>query len=126
MNDVQEIEEYKAPKLKRDSKGRLLPGQGSLNPGGRPLDMRNAQSKLHKALKAVEKRKGKSFLEHYINEAFNDKTMAIALLKKIVPDLKSVEVDQESKEVWSVILQSFKKSEGGSDKKDGKGSGITN
>jgi len=112
MNDVQEIEEeYKAPKLKRDKLGRLLPGQGSLNPGGRPLDMRNAQSKLHKALKAVEKRKGKSFLEHYINEAFNDKTMAIALLKKIVPDLKSVEVDQESKEVWQVILQNFTKSD---------------
>jgi len=101
------IEAPKPVKLPRDKNGRLLPGHGSLNPGGRPKELKNAQAKLYKALKVVEKKKGKKFLEHYITLAFEDKTMAIALLKKIVPDLKAIEVDQNDKEVWQVILQNF-------------------
>jgi hypothetical protein len=96
-----------AKKHPRDSMGRLKPGYGSLNPGGVSRDQRTAQNKLHKALIMVEKSEGKSFLQHYIEQAFKDKTMAIALLKKIVPDLKAVEVDSKHNEVWQVILKSF-------------------
>jgi len=104
----EELKEAQAPVVLRDEHGRILPGQ-SLNPGGRPRDMRTAQAKLHKALKRVEKQTGKKFLEHYIKQAFKDRTMAIALLKKLVPDLKAVEIDQEGKEVWQVLLTSFAK-----------------
>lgn len=110
---VESGELYEPKKLPRDSNGRLLPGHGSLNPGGKPKDQRNAQLKLHKALRKIEKIKsvsgGYTFLEHYIKEAFKDRTMAIALLKKIVPDLKAVEMSSEDTKVWQIILQDFAK-----------------
>jgi len=113
QNALENTEVYHQIKIPRGPHGRLLPGHGSLNPGGKPKDIRNAQANLMKALKKIEKIKGISggytFLEHYVKEAFKDKVMAIALLKKIVPDLKSVDVTEENKEVWQVILQSFNK-----------------
>lgn len=105
----EELEKAANPVILRDNKGRILPGQTSLNPGGRSRSMKTAQAMLHKALKKVEKRRGKKFLEHYIEQAFNDKTLAVALLKKLVPDLKAVEVDSDTKEVWNVVLQTFNK-----------------
>jgi len=105
--EVLNQETQNLPSLKRDVKGRLLPGQRSLNPGGRTRDIRTAQGKLWKALKKVEKQKGLNFLENYIERALDDKTMAIALLRKIVPDLKAVEIDAQTKEEWNIILQNF-------------------
>lgn len=99
----------KQPKPKRDKKGRLLKGQGSLNPGGRPKDMRTAQAELYKCLKKVQKKQGKNFLQDYIERAYKDKAMAIALLKKLVPDLKAIEVDKETKDTWQIVLQNFAK-----------------
>ena len=106
-----DIETIKAPVLKRDAHGRLLPGQQSLNPGGRSRDIRTAQAKLYKALEKVEKRKGKKFLEHYVEEAYKDRAMAIALLRKIIPDLKAIDVTTENRDVWNIVLQSFKREE---------------
>ena len=45
---------YKYKKQPRNKKGQLLPGCGSLNPGGRPNDMRTAQRRLCEALRKIE------------------------------------------------------------------------
>jgi len=103
--------EYVNPNLPRRSDGTLLPGHGSLNPGGVSKDQRTAQKKLHEALTLVEGSKGISFLQHYIEEAWDDRTMAIALLKKIVPDLKAMELNTEAKQNLNIILQSFAEKE---------------
>jgi hypothetical protein len=49
------------------------------------------KQKLLDALKIVENEKGKSFLVHFVREAYFQKEMAIALMKKLVPDLVSGE-----------------------------------
>ncbi|MFW5879326.1 MAG: hypothetical protein ACOCUV_00735 [bacterium] len=107
----------------RDEKGRLLPGCKALNPGGRPKSHESAQEKLFHALKDVETKRGKRFLFHYIDKAYEDKSMAIALLKKLVPDLKSVEVDSPNLGNWQIVLKHFdrpqtKKVENESENKD--------
>lgn len=91
----------------RDEKGRLLPGCKALNPGGRPKAHESAQEKLFSCLKDVETKRGKRFLFHYIDKAYEDKSMAIALLKKLVPDLKSVEVDSPNMGNWQIVLKHF-------------------
>lgn len=93
--------------VERDSKGRFLPGIGSPNPGGITTRRRGMQKRLAKALKEVESLKREDFLTHYIKQAYSDKNMAIALLKKLVPDLKAVEVDSQNREVWQIVLQNF-------------------
>jgi hypothetical protein len=110
-DEEEEKEKERVKNMPRNAKGQLLPGHGALNPGGFSRDARTAQKKLHMALKMVEKEKGISFLEHYIKLAFQDRTMAIALLKKIVPDLKAMELSSKEKEGFNIIMQNFVKKE---------------
>lgn len=48
---------------------------------------------LRKALDKAKKENNKSFLDHFVQRAFRDDTVAIALAKKILPDKMVGEVD---------------------------------
>ena len=66
----------------------------SPNPKGRPKGSKNrfSLSDLQKALdKAKAKHKGVSLLDHICSRAYESDIMAIAILKKMLPDLKQVE-----------------------------------
>lgn len=63
------------------------------NPNGRPRKPEIEQ--LRNALEKVEKEHDKTFLEHFVSKAFEEKEYAIALAKKILPDLKTVDVSGE-------------------------------
>lgn len=60
------------------------------NPNGRPR--KPAVSELEQALKKAGKKAGKTFMQHCADEAFTNPQMTIAILKKIIPDLKQTEV----------------------------------
>lgn len=82
----------KKPAIARTSDGKF--GKGVCgNPEGRPKGSRNKYSiaDLHDAIKGVEEEKGKKLLTHFVEQAFEDKNVLVALMKKMLPDLKSVE-----------------------------------
>lgn len=79
------------------------------NPHGRPA--RPEIEALRKAIEIVEKKKNTTFLEHFVGLAWKDKNVAIALAKKIVPDLSSIDstVDNpQLNEEVSKLRQSLK------------------
>jgi hypothetical protein len=47
---------------------------------------------LEQAMSLVSKRRRKSFLVHLVEQAYKDNRVAVALAKKLLPDLKSTEL----------------------------------
>jgi hypothetical protein len=80
----------------RGADGKFLPGIVT-NQKGRPVGAKNKLTKdFHIALEVVETAKGKSLLQHCIEQAYTDNKMAIAIIKKIVPDLKQIDARIEA------------------------------
>jgi hypothetical protein len=72
------------------------------NPNGRPPNPIRTQ--LDKALKDVEKRHKKSIIEHALHEAYKDNTLLAAILRKLLPDLKSVEAKVSQDAPFRLII----------------------
>lgn len=68
------------------------PGESG-NPAGRPKGSTNRYSikNLMDAIAVVEKKEGKQLLQEFVGKAYEDKTVMIALMKKLLPDLKSID-----------------------------------
>jgi len=62
------------------------------NPSGRKTGGNTKVHALQHAIREVEKKKGKSLLIHAVEQAYKDRGVLIAILKKLIPDLKAVEV----------------------------------
>lgn len=60
------------------------------NPKGRPAAPEIAE--LRMALDKAKKENKRSFLEHFVNRAFRDDTVAIALARKLLPDKMAAEL----------------------------------
>ena len=61
------------------------------NPNGRPQGTTRTNL-LMDAIAKVEKRKKKKILLHAIEQAYDDPKIMVAILKKIIPDLKAIEI----------------------------------
>ena len=90
IDQVEKIEIEKADYLPlpedvapRDEKGRLRPGAKLAKMKRRTYDL----DELKTAIRTVEKRRKRRLLEHFIERAFKNDTVLIALLKKFVPDI---------------------------------------
>ena len=85
-------------KVYRDKNGHILAGSGS-NGGGRPKGSLSGAraSELQAAITRVEldkcknKKKKKTWLDHQIEKSYNDTPLAIAILSRLYPALKSIE-----------------------------------
>jgi hypothetical protein len=62
------------------------------NPTGRRAGIEEYFTKLQKAIKHVEKAKGKKILIHAVEQAYEDNQILNALLKKLLPDISSTEL----------------------------------
>jgi len=81
----------KKKKLARRADGTLLPGQASLNSQGFKVGS-SRSDELAAAFRRVEEKQDKSFLDMCVEKAYEDTAMAIALLRKVHPDLKAIEM----------------------------------
>lgn len=62
------------------------------NPGGRKKGVPNKRTELLNAITYVQGKEGKKLLVHAVEQAYQDNSLLIAILKKLIPDLKAVEV----------------------------------
>ena len=76
--------------IKRNKKGQIVAGSGGISPG-RPKLGNTKLDKLLQAVSLVETKLNKSLLGHFIERAFKSDNVLIALMKKMHPDLKSIE-----------------------------------
>ena len=67
------------------NKGGCRPGHTN-NPNGRPPAGEAFVEQLRAAIKKVGKDKGKSLIRHAVERAYEEDTVLIALLKKLLPD----------------------------------------
>ena len=85
------------------------------NPKGPPG--RPEIAELRKALKDVAKIEHKTFIRHFVELSYRDNQIAIALAKKILPDLIAAELDilreLPPEEVVRRILETVDKRNGG-------------
>lgn len=80
------------------------------NPKGAPRKPEIAE--LRKALREAKKsHKGKSFINSYVERAYTNSPMAIALLKKLVPDLNESDLGDVAAMTIADILAKVKGSE---------------
>ena len=74
----------------RGADGKWLPGCPSPNPKGGPLLGKNRLDLLLTAVRKVESEKNKLLLVHFVEEAYKDNGVLIALIRKLHPDLSAV------------------------------------
>ena len=72
------------------------------NPNGRPK--KPEIDALRTAIKVVEKENDMTLLEHFVRRAYENDSVLVALCKKFLPDMKSIEGGVE---VRHKILQVF-------------------
>lgn len=94
------------------------------NPSGRPKGSKNkgSMAELNEAIRDVAKKKRKSILRHFVEEAYVDNTVLIALMKKLCPDLRSTEgtmvtfessmPDEEAAAIRKILLMRWKNNNG--------------
>ncbi|MHC4397482.1 MAG: hypothetical protein ACYS1A_17715 [Planctomycetota bacterium] len=75
--------------IKRTSTGQFKKGYSG-NPNGSNGHWR---SELERAIKTVERRKRKKFMIHAVEQAYVENTVLVAILKKLLPDLRKQDVD---------------------------------
>jgi len=76
--------------VKRNRKGQIVIGSKSNSPG-RPKGTTDKLGKLLTAVARVESTLNKNLLDHFVKRAFKSDTVLIAMMKKMHPDLKSIE-----------------------------------
>ena len=76
------------------------------NPNGRPKTGVAFMDQLKQAVKDVEEKKKRKIFNHFVRRAFNDDTVLVALMRKLVPDTKHIEgTIGASESVMSIVTQ---------------------
>ncbi len=75
--------------------GRPFKKGNNANPKGRPKGTGYIEQ-LREAIKTVEKEKGKKLFIRFVEQAFNNPVIMVALMRKVVPDMNQSEVKMTS------------------------------
>jgi len=84
----------------RNELGRFKEGMSG-NPNGRPKG--SAIQVLKEALEEVETERGKSLLRHFVQMAYVNPRVMIALINKLIPNAKPKEIEEEASQIEFVI-----------------------
>ena len=87
----------------KENSGRFRPGQSG-NPVGRPKNPEIQE--LRDALQKAAKEHDETFIESVVKRAFRDSNLAVAVLRKLLPDRQHVEADV-SGEMQVTVINSF-------------------
>ena len=85
------------------------------NPAGMPPGTRSKIPELMAAIEAVQERRGDNWLQHQIEKSYEDTTLATAIMGRLHPSLKAIEmsgkmeVGRMSEEEAEKIRQELKK-----------------
>ncbi|GEM_PF-2366174 len=82
----------------------------NINRNGRPR--KPEVEKLRDALEKLEQEKGAHFIEHFVRSAYDNHTIAVALAKKLLPDMFEGK-GFEPKESGIIIIRNKDESEDG-------------
>jgi hypothetical protein len=91
---------------------RYKPGQSG-NPAGKPKGSKNhaiTLEKLTAAIRAVEKSKRKSLLEHFVERSYKDNKLLAVLMKKYIADKKELVAEVKAACIEDVLRDLKKKS----------------
>jgi len=93
MKKLKKKKKEKAIYKPKPGKPSRFPKGVSGNPDGRPKGSKNHYSiaELWHAIERVEKKKSKSLLEAFAEQAYDNSAIMTALMKKLLPDLKAIE-----------------------------------
>jgi hypothetical protein len=83
------LERTQTVNVSRAPNGQLLPGS-CLNTSGRPTLGTNRLELLLNAIRKVETKENKKLLEHFVEKAYKDNGVLVALIKKLHPDLQAI------------------------------------
>ena len=78
------------------------PGQSG-NPLGRQKN--SAKDELDRSIRRVQDKKNKKLLDHFVERAYEDNTVLIAVIKKLVPDIKFIESEHKTDNTIRVIVK---------------------
>lgn len=78
---TQELAKPSANLVKRDAHGRILPGQVSLNPLGKPVGTRNIDSELNDLLETLVKTEDGTELKKTYKQLLHEKVISLAIKK---------------------------------------------
>lgn len=70
--------------------------KGRKKTGGRQKGVSNYVTQLEEALQRVEKKYNKSFIERFVEMAYSNEKVAIALANKLLPDLNKLQGDKDN------------------------------
>lgn len=87
--------------IKRDALGRWVKGQSG-NPAGRPGNP--ATLALNEAIRLYRKKKKKDLIWHFVEQAFVDNQVLIALMKKLLPDKMAGDIKGEGLGDTKVVI----------------------
>ena len=76
---------------------------------GRPPAGNAFIEQLREALIDVEKIKGKSLIRHAIERAYEEDTVLIAIMKKVLPDLQESDLGKRTFEHFQSMIDKFQK-----------------
>lgn len=76
--------------ISRNKKGQYPKGVSG-NPSGKRIH--SWRNELEDAIRIVEKKKRKKFMVYAVEKAYTDNHVLVAVLKKLLPDLKTEEID---------------------------------
>ena len=110
---------YVVPPEERRKNGQFKPGVSG-NPAGQGKQT-SRQTELRLAIEAAEKSMdGRKWLEHQVLKSYEDTSLAIAIMSRLYPSLKAVEMlgmlgvgrmsDEESCEIQNILRQRYAKS----------------
>ena len=92
----------------RNELGRFKEGMSG-NPNGRPKG--SAIQVLKEALEEVETERGKSLLRHFVQMAYVNPRVMIALINKLIPNAKPKEIEEEANQMEFIITHAHNQEE---------------
>lgn len=77
------------------------------NTVGRPPAGKAFVEQLREAITVVAKAKGKTLMQHAVEQAYTDNVVLVALMKKLIPDLNETDLNLKTFEHFKSVKEKY-------------------